>query len=112
MIKPIFFYGYEIWGFGNLDMIERVQLKFYKQILYLKKSTPSFMVYGELGAYPLFVDIQRRMVSFWCKVNSEKNDTAKTMYNLIYYLNEKGELNSPWLNHLNNILNINGFGNV
>ena len=34
--------------------IERVQLKFYKHILNLKKSTPSFMIYGELGAHTLY----------------------------------------------------------
>ena len=74
------------------------------------------MVYGELGTYPLFVDIQSRMISFWCKVNSNgKNDIAKTIYDLIYHLNEKGKLNSPWLNHIiyiKKIIHINGFGNV
>ena len=44
LIKPILLYGCEIWGFGNLDIIERVQLNFLKLILNLKKSTPSFMV--------------------------------------------------------------------
>ena len=113
MIKPILLYGCEIWGYGNLDIIETVQLKFYKQILYLKKSTPSFMVYGELGTYPLFVDIQSRMICFWCKVNSNgKKDIAKTIYDLIYHLNEKGKLNSPWLNYIKKIININGFGNI
>ena len=48
-IKPILLYGCEVWGIGNLDTIERVQLKFYKNILNLKKSTPTFMIYGELG---------------------------------------------------------------
>ena len=28
-IKPILLYGSEIWGFGNIDIIERVQLKFF-----------------------------------------------------------------------------------
>ena len=113
MITPILLYGCEIWGFGSLDLIERVQLKFYKQILHLKKSTPSFMVYGELGAYPLFIDIQSRMVSFWCKLNdSGKNDIATTFYKLIYHLNEQNQLNSPWLNHIKTIINTNGFGNV
>ena len=113
MIKPILLYGCKLWGFGNLEIIERVQLKFFKQILYLKKSTPSFMVYGELGAYPLFIDIQSRMISFWCKVNNnEKNNIAKTIYDLIYHLKEIGKLKSPWLNNIQNIININGFRNV
>ena len=30
LIKPILLYGCEIWAFGNLDIIERVQLKFLK----------------------------------------------------------------------------------
>ena len=49
LIKPILLYDSEIWAFGNLDIIERVQLKFLKRILNLKKSTPSYMVYGETG---------------------------------------------------------------
>ena len=41
-IKPILIYGSEIWGYGNIDIIERVQLKYYKYIFNLKKSTPSY----------------------------------------------------------------------
>ena len=33
LIKLILFYGCEIWGVGNSDIIERVQLKFLKMIL-------------------------------------------------------------------------------
>ena len=49
-------YGIEIWGFGNLDILERVQLKFYKYIFNLKTSTPSAMIYGEFGILPLSVE--------------------------------------------------------
>ena len=38
----------EVWGFGNSEVIERVQLKFMKYILQLKNSTPNYIVYGEL----------------------------------------------------------------
>ena len=47
LVKPILLYGCEIWGFGNIDVIECVQLKFIKYILKLKNSTPNYMVYGE-----------------------------------------------------------------
>ena len=41
-IKPILLYGCEIWGTGNCDIIERVQLNYHKYIFNLKKkSTPS-----------------------------------------------------------------------
>ena len=63
IVKPVLLNGSEIWGFGNLDILERVQLRFYKYILNLKTSTPSVMIYGELGILPLRIDIQRRMCS-------------------------------------------------
>ena len=85
VIKPILLYGCEILGFGNIDTIERVQLKFNKHILNLKKSTPSFIVYGELGAYPLKTDIQSRIISYWAKLNINRtNDTAAIVYDAIY----------------------------
>ena len=53
MVKPILLYGCEVWGFSNNDIIEKVHLKFCKLLLHLKSSTPSYMIYGELGRYPL-----------------------------------------------------------
>ena len=32
LVKPILLYGCEIWGFGNIDVIERVQLKYIKHV--------------------------------------------------------------------------------
>ena len=71
-VKPILLYGCEIWGVGNNDVIERVQLNYFKQIFGLKKSTPSYMLYGELGIMPLEVDIHTRIISFWSKLIEKK----------------------------------------
>ena len=65
IVKPFLLYGCEIWGLGNIDIIERVHLKFCKLILNLKKSTPIFMIYGELGIYLMSVYIELRMINFW-----------------------------------------------
>ena len=112
VIKPILLYSSEIWGYGNLDIIERCQLKFYKQILNLKKSTPTFMVYGELGTFPLFVDIQCRMVSFWAELRDGHNEIASTIYDIVYRLREQGKLKSKWIDHVQHLINSNGFGHV
>ena len=64
MVKPVLLYGCELCRYGNVDIIERVHLKFCKMLLHMKSSTPSFMVYGELGRYPLPIDIKIRMVSY------------------------------------------------
>ena len=113
MIRPILLYGCEIWGYGNVEVIERVQLKFLKQILNLKKTTPSFLVYGEVGAYPLFIDIQTRIISFWTKLGDNcTNHTAITLYKVIYYLRDKRLLKSTWLDNIKHLIYTNGFGYV
>ena len=61
---PILLYGSKIRGFENIDIIERVHLRFCKLILHLKQSTPNFMVYGELGRYPISVIMKVRMTRF------------------------------------------------
>ena len=55
-MKPILLYGCEVWGFGNNEILERVQLKFCKLLLHLK--TTNCIVYGELGRYPVENDIK------------------------------------------------------
>ena len=113
LIKPILLYGCEIWGFGNLDIIERVQLKFLKRILNLKKSTPSYMVYGETGFTPLKVDIQARIVAYWTNLLEFNTGRLSSMiYNIIYILFEEGKCKSKWLENVKDIVSINGYANV
>ena len=92
-------------------MLERVQLKFYKQILNLKKSTPSNMIYGELGVTPLHIDVQTRMILFWAKlVNSTiENKLSSIVYRVIYEMHAARRFVSPWLNYVKNLLCSLGF---
>lgn len=83
LVKPILLYGCEIWGFGNIEIIERVQLKFLKHILKLKTSTPNYMVYGEVGIMPLKIDIYTRMISYWGKI-SKADHNANLVTSCIY----------------------------
>ncbi|MCG8093283.1 MAG: reverse transcriptase family protein, partial [Candidatus Thiodiazotropha endolucinida] len=113
LIKPILLYGCEIWAFGNLDIIERVQLKFIKRILHLKKSTPSYMVYGETGLYPLKIDAQARTVSFWSnllELNSQK--LSSIIYTVLHTLYEQGKCKSSWLENVKNLVSSNGYANI
>ena len=106
MIKPILLYGSEIWGTGNIDILERVQLKFFKLIFNLKNSTPSYMIYGELGITPLYVDIQKRIISFWCKLieNHETFRLSSIIYNAIYVLHKENKIKCQWIDNVKTIL--------
>ena len=55
-VKPIFLYGAELWGYGNCDSLERIYLRFLKYLFNLKRSIPSYMIYGELGIMPISVE--------------------------------------------------------
>ena len=82
-IKPILLYGCEIWGFGDLRVLEQVQLKFLKFILNIKKSTPNCIVYGETGMLPLKVDIQSRIIAYWSKLVQPETDNLSSKLNWI-----------------------------
>ena len=55
LIVPILLYGCEVWCPMMTNPASKLQLRFYKINLKLSKSTPSCMVYGELGQFPLEV---------------------------------------------------------
>jgi hypothetical protein len=63
MGKPITLYGCEAWGFGNNEIIERLHLKFCKLLVHLKTSTPEYMVYDELGRYPIRIVFNNFVIS-------------------------------------------------
>ena len=114
IVKPVLLYGSEIWGFGNLDILERVQLRFYKYNFNLKTSTPSVMIYGELGILPL--RHTSRMISFWAKVNEDVEENERklspTIYKLIYNLQNTNDFKSQWIDCLQKLICSLGFGGI
>ena len=72
LILPILLYGCEVWGYENVLILDGLYLKYLEYVLGLKQSTPSCMVYGETGRFPLSVYIKTQIISFWCKLVSDK----------------------------------------
>jgi hypothetical protein len=113
MIKPILLYGSEIWGFQNIDELEKVHLKFMKIILRLNKSTPTCMVYGELGTYPLKVSIYSRIVSFWGRLlTGNENKLSLKVYKAMLKLSHNNQDRSQWIDKVKSILNNSGLSYV
>ena len=98
-IKPIILYGCEVWGFTNYSLLEKLHLKFCKHILKLRNSTPNFMVYGELGRYPLEINVKVRMITFWARLfSSSYNKLSSKLYHIAEYFN------TTWYNYIRKIL--------
>ena len=104
-VLPVLTYGCEIWGHDVLDIVTKIQLKFYKCILSLRQSTPSMMVFGETGKYPVTVSIKTRMLCFWFKlcVSQYSNKLSCLVYKCLLklYLSEKHK--NHFLQVLNNL---------
>ena len=52
MVHPILLFGSEVWGLGNLDVLDRIVLNFLKIVFNM--STPNCMVYGEQVFFCLY----------------------------------------------------------
>jgi hypothetical protein len=61
MVAPILLYGAEVWGYEKNDISETLHLEFWKYIMKVKKCTPNYIVYGELGRVPMSVHINARI---------------------------------------------------
>ena len=72
------------------------------------------MIYRELGATPLYIDIQSRLISFWAKLilNTDKAKISSIVYAAIYSLREANQIKSQWMDNVKNILCTNGFSGV
>ena len=63
LVQPVLNNGCEEWGFHRATNIERVNLLFCKNILKLKRNTPNFFLYGEIGRNPLLVERKRKWLN-------------------------------------------------
>jgi hypothetical protein len=68
--------------------MEKIHLKFCKRILNVRLTTPSYMVYGALGRYPLEIRVKLRMVSFWTKLVHRENKRSSILYRLMLQIHQ------------------------
>jgi hypothetical protein len=100
-ILPILTYNCESWGFENNDIIEVVHTDFLRKITNSKKSTPIYMLYGELGRHPLDIIIKTRMIKYWAKIlRSDDSKLTRICYeNMLLSVP-----NFKWINYVKKIL--------
>ena len=106
MISPILHYSACVWGFHKSPDIERVHLKFLKQVLKVRQQTTSAAVYGELGRVPLNVIRKTRILKFWFNI-IKYPDTLQ--YKLFYMKDTRGNLINDWAKNLKNCIDSIGF---
>ena len=109
IVKPILLYGCEVFCFANVSSLESFYLSLLNKILVVRKSTPSYMVYGEVGCRPLRVEVRERACSFWLRIQENSSPTlANKLRKTLNKMN--GTLNyvSPYATYIST--NVNELG--
>ena len=114
LIVPILLYGCEVWCPMMTNLASKLQLCFYKIILKSSKSTPSCMVYGELGQFPLEGQAKCRMLKLWFKLVNINYmfKFSNIMYKFLYELYRERKYQSPFLSALETVLNGTGLSGM
>ena len=87
---------------------------FCKYILGLKRSTPNYIAYRELGRYPVDTKIKTSIIAYWSRVVNDQNQKKLTslLYKTLYHLYTTGVFRSTWMETIETVLNECGMSNV
>ena len=129
-IKPILLYSAEVWGMFEAESkrgktrsletmfddlhIEKLNVKFCKYLLGVNKKASNLAVRGELGRYPLLIDVVLSMVKYWVRLNDTKNKiTDNLLLETIKENKAMADKNQPcWLTCLKTVLFEIGMPNI
>ena len=94
-----------------MDVTSKLQLRFLKLILGVKVTTPTCMVLGEVGRYPIKIEAKCRMLGFWyerlCNTSySESPKISNLMFQLCSKLYYACDYNLSWLMKVHSLLDI------
>ena len=64
LVSPILLYASEVWGIFGYDHIDKIHIKFCKNLLGVRAQTPNFAVYGDLGRFLLPVIAKESSVKY------------------------------------------------
>ena len=82
-------YGSELLGFQQFAVIEKAHMFACKRFLNVGVQTPSKMIYGDSGRYPMFVTSAIRCVKYWLRIiNLSDEKLPKKAYNMLLYLHD------------------------
>ena len=86
-------YGSEVWGImADYSIIERVHLFTIKRFLNVSTRTPSALVYGETGRYPLMLAHTQGCIKYWLNlVRMPDNRLPSKSYKMLYDLHCKNK---------------------
>ena len=77
-------YGSEIWEFYKRDDIEKVHMRFLKQVVGVRKQTSNIAVYRKLGRFPLVILRKIRILKYWFKILNALESLLRILLSKVY----------------------------
>ena len=92
-MQPIVLYGAEIWGLdSSSSVIDNVHLVGLKRYLGVDRRTPSDLVYGEAGRFPIQINASVRCIRYWLKLTRmEEHRLPLRAYKMLLNLDQRGK---------------------
>ena len=113
MVLPVLLYGSEIWAFENVSLMEKMCNKFLKLLLPVRKTTPLYLLYGELGRFPVHISVKLRMIAFWFRLLTGKQSKLSLLvYNLLLNDMNNHVYDHKWLLFVTSILDYAGYTHI
>ena len=111
-VLSILSYASEIWSGHKLnEEVEKVHLRFLKFILGVKDSTCTTAVYGEIGRFPLQLDVNLRTIKYWIRILKAKDESlVKKAFLTLKHLDDAGFV--TWASSIRNILTKYNLSNI
>lgn len=116
-VKPILLYASEIVGMFKPSSIENLFEKVYKlfpleklnlslcrYILAVNNKTCKLALYGELGRYPMYIDVVLSMLKYWTRLKNNKTGDNLLSHALYENLKMVKSNQNCWLSSIQNIL--------
>ena len=102
-------YGSEIWGFHKANDVEKVHVRFLKQILGVRLQTSNITVYGELGRFPLVILRKINILKYWYKILASQDSLLYKGY--VQQVNDitRGSFENNWAFQIKSLLDEVGF---
>jgi len=80
MVVPILLYCSEVWVIYNLTDIDKIHIRFCRNILGVEQQTPNACIYGELGRCPLSVIAKERSIIFCTNIMKSDSSPIHNIY--------------------------------
>jgi len=85
---------------------------FLEYVLSVKKSTPHVMLYGELGRYPISINIKKRKVGFWYNLINKENKLSSILYRFIFNHANVHNFEYKWLANVKSIFETSSLNTI